>query len=366
MASIEPILFIAPNKDVAVVATRIIAEMGLSYPLEVSNIEQAQDVARKYPDINVIISRGKIAEILTQLPGKTIVELTITIDDILAPIRRMAGMGLKKVGVVAHNSLIDDISQDLRLADFEIFIRTWHKENELKQFMEQLKRLGVEGIVGDITGSKIGKNCGLPVEFLTSGVASIKRAIKEAMRIAKAQEYERLREDERSQHIKQCVIEMYTALEQAVVAVEELTAGTQEFAATCQEVASIAKTANRKVNSTTEILDIIRRVAQQTNLLGLNAAIEAARAGEYGRGFSVVADEVRKLAVESQRSVNDISSMLSEFRDAVEKMVGNVEQSRAITREQAQATQELASMLDGVKGIGEKLMDMTRKDGRSV
>lgn len=358
--SIESILFIAPNKDVAVAAKRIIAEIGLNCPLEVSNVEQAQDIAKKFFDINVIISRGKVAEVLSRLPGKTVVEITITIDDILAPIKRMAATGLKKIGVVANISLIDDIGQDLRLADFEIFIRPWHNENELRQLIAQLQGLGVEGIVGDIAGSKIAKECGFGVEFLNSGAVSIKGAIKEAMKIAKAQEYERLREDERTQQIKQCITEMYTAIEQAAAAVEQLTASSQEVAATSHETANIAKIANQKVKNTTDILDIIRRVAQQTNLLGLNAAIEAARVGEYGRGFSVVADEVRKLAVESQRSASDINSMLGGFRNAVEQVLKNVEQSHAITQEQAKATQEIASMLDGLQGIGNKLMSMTK------
>jgi methyl-accepting chemotaxis protein len=355
------ILIIAPTPSLANLAQKVTVEMGINLSVEVADLQQALSVAQGYPDADVIISRGSMAVALKQLPGRTVVEINVTLMDILEPVGRLAAAGITKVGVVTSAGLLDNAAQDLRFASLDIFLRPWRDADHLQQVLKELSQLGVEGVVGFPAVLEAAKKYGLAGESLDSGAAAVKKAISEAINVARAQENERSREMERARQIQQYAAEIYATLERAVAAIEELSASSQELASTSLETAGTAKTTAGEVDNTDEILEIIRRVAQQTNLLGLNAAIEAARAGEYGRGFSVVAEEVRKLADESNKSACTISDMLNKFRGSVELVAKNVEQTNVITQEQAKAIQTVAVMLENLRTVGQKLTDMTER-----
>ena len=111
-----------------------------------------------------------------------------------------------------------------------------------------------------------------------------------------------------------------------------------------------------KVN---EVLGVIRAIADQTNLLALNAAIEAARAGEQGRGFAVVADEVRTLAVRTQDATKQIQDMLENFRHETHAVVDTISAGQTQAREAVHQMDALAQGLARINGEVDTISDMT-------
>lgn len=113
------------------------------------------------------------------------------------------------------------------------------------------------------------------------------------------------------------------------------------------ESSEIINQLQQDTNKVNVVLEVIKGIAEQTNLLALNAAIEAARAGEQGRGFAVVADEVRNLASRTQESTEEINQMLAQLHSAASKAVGTMESSIAgVESSVASANQAGESLLE--------------------
>ena len=119
---------------------------------------------------------------------------------------------------------------------------------------------------------------------------------------------------------KQTIIASQSSLSGSVNTVEALS---QDMQLASQSISDV-ETHTDKIN---QIIDVIQSIAEQTNLLALNAAIEAARAGEQGRGFAVVADEVRSLASKTQTSTEEINGMIQNLQGGVKKAVEVIELS---------------------------------------
>jgi methyl-accepting chemotaxis protein len=131
--------------------------------------------------------------------------------------------------------------------------------------------------------------------------------------------------------------------------VEDATSQIGRVADRVEETAKQIEVLSQQVQQIGNITTVIREVADQTNLLALNAAIEAARAGEQGRGFAVVADEVRKLAERTTQSVQEISSVISNIQGGVAAAVHSMAASREVVGEVVTVAQKASASMEGIQ-----------------
>lgn len=148
-----------------------------------------------------------------------------------------------------------------------------------------------------------------------------------------------------------------TSTEQGVEVVNTAVNGIKTLSNRFAESAAAAKSLQRDSEEIASVLDVIREIAEQTNLLALNAAIEAARAGEQGRGFAVVADEVRTLANRTQQSTDTINQNIVKLQQGVDHVADSIESGCELLDGSVQHTQSVQTTLENIRQVVTRLND---------
>ncbi len=151
------------------------------------------------------------------------------------------------------------------------------------------------------------------------------------------------------------------SLQEITASIDEISSGASQIERASGDISMKSKEAQSEVGHTDSILEYIKKISDQTNLLGLNAAIEAARAGEQGKGFSVVAEEIRKLSDETKKAIGDIKTVLDNLKVSVEKTASAVDETNSILKIQNESIEQIVLALEDINVTSQQMADLANE-----
>lgn len=249
-----------------------------------------------------------------------------------------------------------DVVQRIASGDLSVRI-DGRRGDEAGQLLDAMRHMtqNLRGLIEGV-GSGVGR-----LVSVADGFAALATASRESARL-QSQETEQAASamTEMVASVQEVAGNTQQAREAARQAQQQAQAGSEVVAETVQQIGRLAdemerssETIARLENESARIgsvLDVIRSVADQTNLLALNAAIEAARAGEQGRGFAVVADEVRALARRTQESTAEIDTLIQALQGIANQAVARSGTSLTLTRQTVELAGRASLALDEITG----------------
>ncbi|MBK1812083.1 chemotaxis protein [Clostridium sp. YIM B02505] len=164
-----------------------------------------------------------------------------------------------------------------------------------------------------------------------------------------------------SKYLISSIGDLSESITQVSQSVNEIAKSSTELAHAGQKALELTTRTMEASDKTKEALDIIKAIADQTNLLGLNAAIESARVGELGKGFNVVASEIRKLAVQSKESVSTIRDIIESVNNSVENISQAIKETAVLSENQAAVTEEISAAVANINQSINALNDFSKR-----
>jgi len=171
-----------------------------------------------------------------------------------------------------------------------------------------------------------------------------------------------VRDCEKESSIRNISKELMTSLVETNDAINEIEDSAVNLSDNTNEIIDKVEKTERNINESNRVLELIKNISKQTNMLGLNASIEAARAGENGKGFSVVATEMRKLSQLSGEASKQISTYLDEMKISIESVTKAIQNLGDITVSQRENIEEVSSAIEEITLNSQKLVKSVKID----
>ncbi len=166
---------------------------------------------------------------------------------------------------------------------------------------------------------------------------------------------------DRQESLRRMATELTETIHTLASSSEEISAQAQEISRVSWDVVKVVDESVTHVRQTSQVLDIVKSIANQTNLLGLNAAIEAARVGDQGRGFAVVAQEIRKLAESVNGSVKQIDQIIKSVQTGSEYTKNQLDWIVQAISQITEAVAQSACSLQQTNEMAENLHEMAER-----